>query len=166
MLPEYIQQISYKNTEAEVCEKLSELVQTNKPKKVIELGTGVDTTPWLSWAATQVGAQMVSVDIANRQKLIDDINAAIGSAVTFVRRDAMCFISDLDEPIEFVFVDAGMTQDRVDLISMCTPKLMPGGILIAHDVVTEGHAPIRAVLLELGGEIIIDHHWGLGMIVG
>ncbi len=165
MIPEYIQQITYRNTESEVCEMLAELVQTHKPKKVLELGTGADTTPWLAWAAMQVGAQMVSVDIANRHNLINDISNAFGATITFAQRDAKSFVSDLDEPIEFVFVDAGMTQDRVDLISLCTPRLAPGGILVAHDIDSKCHDPIRTILLKLGGKIILNSLWGLGMIV-
>jgi predicted O-methyltransferase YrrM len=116
---------------------LHALVVGAKAKHILELGTSYGYSGvWLADAARKTGGKVTTCDVAAGKQ--DYARAAIAKAgladfITFRAGDARETIPTLADGIDFVLVD--LWKDLyVDCLNLFFPKLAPGAIVVADNM--------------------------------
>lgn len=126
--------------ERESARLISLLIRSGRPKKVLELGTGIGySTIWLGEAVKAVGSQLFSVDNHERtgvEAAANIIAAGLEDSVTLLTGDAEVLVPKLvrEEPESFglIFQDCGKHLYPL-LYEDVYQLLEPNGILVTDD---------------------------------
>lgn len=108
---------------------LTALVRALCPRYVIETGCYHGATAWSIGSALDIG-HLDTMDI-------DDYSvglarqACVGLPVTVHHCDSLDFMPD--RPIDFLFLDSGVGDQRVKELDHFAPYLAPEGIVVMHD---------------------------------
>jgi predicted O-methyltransferase YrrM len=138
-------------SEAQVGQILYALAIARRPRIIVETGLlhGAGTTPWLAWAAQEIGALHMAVDLdlhacQEVTKLLNQQNwlLAKGQTVgTVVAHSNALDVATGFSPksIDFLFIDDDHTTSHVQAeITAFVPKMRAGGIMLFHDVIGTG----------------------------
>lgn len=116
---------------------LAELVRGARPRHIVELGTSYGySTLWLAQAAAEVGARIVSVDVAApkqdyaREQLRE---AGLDSIVEFRCGDAAKLVSQFDFAVDLALLDI-WKELYIPCFDELRPKLAPGSIVVADNM--------------------------------
>ncbi|HET8944261.1 MAG TPA: class I SAM-dependent methyltransferase [Dehalococcoidia bacterium] len=118
---------------------LHNLVLASRPRSLIEIGTsGGYSTAWIASAARAAGGLLTTLEIdpakvaLARESLRD---AGLDGTATIVEGDAFDYLRRRNEPADFVFLDAEK-EDYLAFLGLIIPLLVPGGILIADNLIS------------------------------
>lgn len=118
---------------------LHNLVLASRPRSLIEIGTsGGYSTAWIASAARASGGLLTTLEIdpvkvaLARESLRD---AGLDGTATIVEGDAFDYLRRRNEPADFVFLDAEK-EDYLAFLGLIIPLLVPGGILIADNLIS------------------------------
>lgn len=119
------------------------LVKLSRAKRILEIGTsqGYSTT-WLAWAASEVGAKVISLEVNPSSALKAQKNlreAKLDKLVNIKIGDARKILPDLEGKFDFAFIDAEK-KDYLDYFNLVHRKLKPGGLIIADNIVSHSEA--------------------------
>jgi predicted O-methyltransferase YrrM len=117
------------------------LVKATQARNVLEVGTSQGySTIWMGLALEESGGQLISIEIDKerynfaRQHITE---VGLSQQVTLIRGDAHLEVTKLGGPFDFVFLDADK-EGQLDYFHKLYPKkLIPGGILIAHNAILQ-----------------------------
>jgi predicted O-methyltransferase YrrM len=117
------------------------LVKATRSRNVLEVGTSQGySTIWIGLALEEISGQLISIEIDKeryhlaRQHITE---VGLSQRVTLIRGDAHVEVTKLEGPFDFVFLDADK-EGQLDYFNKLYPKkLIPGGILIAHNAILQ-----------------------------
>lgn len=114
------------------------IAATAPPGTWIEVGTSAGySTLWLVLAARERGARIVSFEIDEQKIALAQETfrrAGVEDVVELVRGDARTFLPNA-ENLAFCFLDAEK-EVYLDCFELVVPRLAPGGILVADNVIS------------------------------
>jgi predicted O-methyltransferase YrrM len=116
------------------------LVATRDAKSILEIGAASGYSGiWLGLGARESGGRVVAVeyDPARAKEAAANITrAGLDDVVRVVHGDAFKEIPKLHGTFDFVFLDA-WKPDYKKFFDLVFPRLMPGGVFAAHNVVNK-----------------------------
>ena len=116
------------------------LVAARSAKSVLEIGAASGYSGiWLGLGARESGGRVVAVEYDARRgkEAAANIRAAgLGGVVEVVQGDAFAVIPRLPGTFDFVFLDA-WKPDYKRFFDLVFPRLAPGGVFVAHNVVNK-----------------------------
>lgn len=116
---------------------LDALVRGLKAQRILELGTSYGySTLWLANAAAATGGKVTTVDIAQHKQVHARSQlerAGLDGQVEFVCGDALAALDTLEGPFDLILLDL-WKEAYVAAIDKAAPKLAPGGIVIADNM--------------------------------
>jgi predicted O-methyltransferase YrrM len=116
------------------------LVAARSAKTVLEIGAASGYSGiWLGLGARESGGRVVAVeyDARRAKEAVSNIRAAgLDDVVQVVHGDAFGVIPRLPGSFDFVFLDA-WKPDYKKFFDMVFPRLTPGGVFVAHNVVNK-----------------------------
>lgn len=118
------------------------LVATRGARSVLEIGAGSGYSAiWLGLGARETGGRVVAIEYdAQRAKDARDNvrKAGLADVVRVVSGDAFAEIPKLQGTFDLVFLDA-WKPDYKKFFDLVFPRLDPGGVFVAHNVVNKKH---------------------------
>lgn len=122
-------------------ELLHFLVKAARARSVLEVGTSHGFSAiWMGLALEETGGRLTTIEIDSARHDLARRNvteAGLSSRITLVLGDAHAEVTSLDGPFDFVFLDADK-EGQVDYFQKLYPrKLVPGGILAAHNAIRQ-----------------------------
>ena len=143
------------------------LVATRGAKSILEIGAASGYSGiWLGLGARESGGRVVAIeyDPARAAEAAANIRrAGLDDVVRVVHGDAFKEIPKLAGTFDFVFLDA-WKPDYKKFFDMVFPRLTPGGVFTAHNVVNkkkdmepflrtvEGHSSLFTTIVSPSGE--------------
>lgn len=125
----------------EVAQFLTFLVRLRQARKVLEIGTAIAySTIWLAWAVAPWDGHVTTIEINNRRveaALKNIREAKLEDRITLLQGHAVDIIPDLQDTYDFIFIDAAKGQYQW-FFEELYPRLEPGGLLVADNVLAEG----------------------------
>ncbi|MEW6355350.1 MAG: O-methyltransferase [Planctomycetota bacterium] len=119
------------------------LAEAVNAKHVVEIGTSNGySTIWFCLALLKTGGKITTNEIdEGRAKLAQENfkRAGVEELVTIVMGDAHETIKKLEGPLDILFLDADK-QGYMDYLNKLLPLVRPGGLVLAHNVVSHGGA--------------------------
>jgi len=116
------------------------LVGTRGAKRVLEIGGASGYSAiWMGLGLRDTGGQLVTIEYdAGRAKdaQANIVKAGLSSTVRVVAGDAFTEIPKLTGTFDMIFLDA-WKPDYQKFFEMTFPRLEPGGLFIAHNVVNK-----------------------------
>jgi predicted O-methyltransferase YrrM len=116
------------------------LVATRAAKSILEIGGASGYSAiWLGLGAREAGGRVVTIEYdAQRAREADENvrRAGLTDVVRVVSGDAFTEIPRLPGAFDFVFLDA-WKPDYKKFFDMVYPRLAPGGVFVAHNVVNK-----------------------------
>ena len=116
------------------------LVGTRGAKRVLEIGGASGYSAiWMGLGLRDTGGQLVTIEYdAGRAKdaQANIVKAGLSSTVRVVAGDAFAEIPKLTGTFDMIFLDA-WKPDYQKFFQMTFPRLEPGGLFIAHNVVNK-----------------------------
>jgi predicted O-methyltransferase YrrM len=118
---------------------LHDLVVRLKAKRVLEIGTANGYSAiWLAMGLRKTGGQLITLEIHEAHQAAAREHLAATGLVPLVDArlaDALEEVARLDGPFDLVLIDAIKT-DYLRYYEMVLPKVRPGGVIAAHNVVS------------------------------
>jgi predicted O-methyltransferase YrrM len=118
-------------------EYLRDLVVKVKARSALEIGASNGYSGiWIAWGLRTTRGRLITLEVdEGRAKLARENfhEAGVDPWVSLRRTDALQEIPKLEGPFDFVFIDA-WKQDYVRYLEMVLPKVLPGGVIVAHNV--------------------------------
>lgn len=118
---------------------LNMMVKTSKAKTILEIGTSnAYSTIWLGLGAKENAGRIITLELDTRKIRLAKENLAIAGltdTVQIIEGDAKESIKSLKIEFDFVFLDAEK-EDYIEYFDLVFPKIKPGGIIIADNVVS------------------------------
>jgi len=106
-------------------------------KQIVEVGTSVGYSGlWLCLALETTGGRLTTFEIDEGRAATASANfkrAEVEGRVKLIHGDAHEKISEVDSPVDLVFLDADK-EGYHDYLEKLLPKLRPGGLVIAHNM--------------------------------
>jgi caffeoyl-CoA O-methyltransferase len=105
---------------------------------------------WIGLALRETGGHLTTIEFdpaRARTAAINITRAGLGSVVTVVPGDAFKEIPGIKGDFDFVFLDA-WKRDYRRFLDLTLPRLRPGGLLLAHNVVNK-QAELRDFLAAI-----------------
>ena len=143
------------------------LVATRGAKSILEIGAASGYSGiWLGLGARESGGRVVAIeyDPARAKEAAANIRrAGLDDVVRVVHGDAFKEIPNLPGTFDFVFLDA-WKPDYKKFFNMVFPRLTPGGVFTAHNVVNkkrdmepflrtvQGHSSLFTTIVSPSGE--------------
>ena len=143
------------------------LVATRGAKSILEIGAASGYSGiWLGLGARESGGRVVAIeyDPARAKEAAANIKrAGLEDVVRVVHGDAFAEIPKLPGTFDFVFLDA-WKPDYKKFFEMVFPRLTPGGVFTAHNVVNkkkdmepflqtvQGHPSLFTTIVSPSGE--------------
>ncbi|MBI4888215.1 MAG: class I SAM-dependent methyltransferase [Acidobacteria bacterium] len=116
------------------------LVAARGAKSVLEVGAASGYSGiWLGLGARETGGRVVAIEYDAQRAAAAAANvrnAGLGDVVRVVRGDAFVEIPRLPGTFDFVFLDA-WKSDYKKFFDLVFPRLAPGGVFVAHNVVNK-----------------------------
>ncbi len=116
------------------------LVAARGAKSILEIGAASGYSGiWLGLGARESGGRVVAIeyDPQRAKEAADNIRkAGVGDVVRVIRGDAFAEIPKLPGAFDLVFLDA-WKPDYKKFFDMVYPRLNPGGVFVAHNVVNK-----------------------------
>jgi len=116
------------------------LVGARGAKRVLEIGSARGYSAiWMGLALRDTGGQLVTIefDPARAKEARANVErAGLASTVRVIGGDAFTEIPKLQGTFDLVFVDA-WKRDYLRFFELTFPRLDPGGVLVAHNVVNK-----------------------------
>lgn len=128
-----------------------------KGKSYIELGVknGRTTLPILMAAYLNAG-KLVSVDKEDTPFRPPE---SLASHWQFVKSDALTFLSEWEQVIDFIFIDDRHCYGHVRLeLAFISEWVTPASVILLHDLMYFGHEPFY----HSDRSLPEDHQWGAG----
>jgi predicted O-methyltransferase YrrM len=114
------------------------LTETSGAKLVVEIGTSTgESGLWFALALRKTGGKLITHDIDPGRAKIAAENfqkAGVDGSITIVLGDAHETVKNIEGPIDILFLDADK-DGYLDYLDKLVPKLRPGGLIIAHNMV-------------------------------
>ncbi|UCD49600.1 MAG: O-methyltransferase [Phycisphaerales bacterium] len=145
------------------------LAEAMGAKHIVEIGTSNGYSGiWQCLALKATGGKLTTFEIdAGRAALARQnfAKAGVDDIVTLIEGDAHEKVTDLDGPIDIVFVDADK-EGYLDYLNKLLPKVCPGGLVIAHNInagqadpryieAITGNADLETVFYQQGGGVSV-----------
>jgi len=112
------------------------LTEAINAKNVVEVGTSTGYSGlWLSLALQKTGGRLTTFEIdpgRAAQAREHFRKAGVAQLVTVVEGDAHRTVTQLQEPIDLVFIDADW-GGYTDYLNKLLPLVRPGGLILAHN---------------------------------
>jgi caffeoyl-CoA O-methyltransferase len=112
------------------------LTEATGAKNVVEIGTSTGYSGlWLSLALQKTGGRLTTFEIdpgRAAQAREHFKKAGVAQLVTVVEGDAHKTVTQLQEPIDLVFIDADW-GGYTDYLNKLLPLVRPGGLILAHN---------------------------------
>src|SRR5688500_1041246 len=147
------------------------LVAARGAKSILEIGAASGYSGiWLGLGARESGGRVVAIeyDPQRAKEALDNVRkAGLADVVRVVHGDAFAEIPKLPGTFDLVFLDA-WKPDYKKFFDMVYPRLNPGGVFVAHNVVNkkdEMEPFLRTVLTHPGLFTTIVSPSGEGMSV-
>lgn len=116
------------------------LIEIKKPKRILELGTAIGYSSILMANTMSEDCRITTIENYDKRMPIARDNfkrAGVEEKVELLEGDALEILQKINEPYDFVFMDAAKAQYLVYLKEIM--RLLPvGGILIADNVLQDG----------------------------
>ncbi len=116
------------------------LIATQGAKSILEIGAASGYSGiWLGLGARETGGHVTAVeyDPKRAREAADNIRkAGLNDVVTVVHADAFVHVAKLSRSFDFVFLDA-WKPDYKKFFELVYPRLDPGGVFVAHNVVNK-----------------------------
>ena len=116
------------------------LIEIKKPKRILELGTAIGYSAILMANTMSEDCRITTIENYDKRIPIARDNfkrAGVEEKVELLEGDALEILQKINEPYDFVFMDAAKAQYLVYLKEIM--RLLPvGGILIADNVLQDG----------------------------
>lgn len=116
------------------------LIEIKKPKRILELGTAIGYSAILMANTMSEDCRITTIENYDKRIPIAKDNfkrAGVEKKVELLEGDALEILQKINEPYDFVFMDAAKAQYLVYLKEIM--RLLPvGGILIADNVLQDG----------------------------
>jgi caffeoyl-CoA O-methyltransferase len=147
------------------------LVATRGAKSVLEIGAASGYSGiWLGLGARESGGRVVAIeyDARRAKEAAANIRAAgLADIVNVVQGDAFAEIPRLPGTFDFVFLDA-WKPDYKKFFDMVFPRLTPGGVFVAHNVVNKKNEMepfLRTILTHPGlfTTVVSPSHEGMSV---
>ena len=120
------------------------LTEFSDAKLVVEIGTSTgESGLWFALALRRTGGKLITHEInPSRAKTAADNfkKAGVDDLITIVIGDAHETVKDIQGPIDILFLDADK-DNYLDYLDKLVPKLRPGGLIIAHNMVRPAADP-------------------------
>jgi caffeoyl-CoA O-methyltransferase len=120
------------------------LTETTGAKRVVEIGTSTgESGLWFAMALRKTGGKLITHEINPGRAKIAAENfkrAGVEHLITIVLGDAHETVKDLEGPIDILFLDADK-DNYLDYLDKLVPKIRPGGLIVAHNVVSPAPDP-------------------------
>ena len=117
---------------------LRQLAETMNAKCVVEIGTSTgESGVWFALALRKTGGKLITHEIDPGRAAVAAENfkkAGVEGLITIVQGDAHEKVKDVEGPIDILFLDADKSG-YLDYLDKLVPKLRPGGLIIAHNMV-------------------------------
>jgi predicted O-methyltransferase YrrM len=114
------------------------LTETSGAKLVVEIGTSTgESGTWFALALRKTGGKLITHEIDPGRAAIAAENfkkAGVDGLITIVLGDAHEKVKDIEGPIDILFLDADKSG-YLDYLDKLVPKLRPGGLIVAHNMV-------------------------------
>ncbi|MFC1634494.1 O-methyltransferase, partial [Planctomycetota bacterium] len=112
------------------------LVEAMDAKHVVEIGTSNGyASIWFCLALRATGGKLTTFEIdPNRISLARENfkKAGVANLVTVIEGDAHKRVTELEEPIDILFIDADKSG-YLDYLNKLLPLVRPGGLILAHN---------------------------------
>ncbi|MBI4265091.1 MAG: O-methyltransferase [Acidobacteria bacterium] len=116
------------------------LVATRRARSVLEIGAASGYSAiWLGLGARETGGRVVAIEYDPQRagEAMDNVRAAgLTDVVRIVPGDAFAEIPRLQGTFDLVFLDA-WKPDYKKFFDLVFPRLDPGGVFVAHNVVNK-----------------------------
>jgi caffeoyl-CoA O-methyltransferase len=116
------------------------LVATNRAQHALEIGAASGYSAiWIGLGLRETGGKLVTIeyDPKRAREAADNVRrAGLDDVVRVVPGDAFKEIPKLPGTVDFVFLDA-WKPDYKKFFDMVFPRLAPGGLFLAHNVVNK-----------------------------
>jgi predicted O-methyltransferase YrrM len=116
------------------------LVATRGAKSILEIGAASGYSGiWLGLGARETGGRVVAIEydpVRAKEAAANIKKAGVDDVVRVVHGDAFAEIPKLQGTFDFVFLDA-WKPDYKKFFDMVFPRLTPGGVFTAHNVVNK-----------------------------
>lgn len=114
------------------------LTETSGAKLVVEIGTSTgESGLWFALALRKTGGKLITHDIDPGRAKVAAENfqkAGVDGLITIVLGDAHETVKSIEGPIDILFLDADK-DGYLDYLDKLVPKIRPGGLIIAHNMV-------------------------------
>ncbi len=114
------------------------MAEATNAKHVLEIGTSNGySTIWLGRAMKVTGGKIITLEIeeARHKEALENFKkAGMDKLIDARLGDALKEIPKLEGPFDLVFIDA-WKPDYIKYYDMVMPKLRPGGLILAHNVI-------------------------------
>ncbi len=113
------------------------LTEATNAQHVVEIGTSTgESGVWFALALRKTGGKLTTHEINPQRAQIAEENfrrAGVDHLITVVLGDAHETVTEIDEPIDILFLDAN-PEGYMDYLEKLVPKIRPGGLIIAHNM--------------------------------
>lgn len=116
------------------------LLAMNRPKRILEVGTAVGFSALLMEEYNPVECRITTIE--NYEKRIpiareNFLRAGKQQAIELLEGDATQILKELQEPYDFIFMDAAKGQ-YINFLPEVLRLLKPGGVLVSDNVLQDG----------------------------
>jgi predicted O-methyltransferase YrrM len=131
------------NISPETGQFLFDLINSRKPKVIVEVGASNGySTIWLAMAARKVAGKVITFEFVPEKvrDLVSNLQkSGLIQYVQIIPDDANKRLGELNEEIDFVFLD-GRKNEYLQQLKLLEPKLNSGAIIAADNVISHKHA--------------------------
>ena len=124
--------------ETQSCMKM--LLAVNKPKRILEVGTAIGFSSIFLYTYNPVESMVTTIENYEKRIPIARKNferAGLEGQITLLEGDAAQILPTLEQPYDFIFMDAAKGQ-YLSFLPEVTRLLKPGGLLVSDNVLQDG----------------------------
>lgn len=139
-MEEYAEKNHVPIVQAEVAQLMKVLLRSNKPKKILEIGTAIGYSALV--IADTLGGDCHITSIERREDMIGLAEDFISRTpykknINIIHGDANEVLDSIEGSYDLIFMDAAKGQ-YMEFFEKCTNLLRPGGMIIADNVLFRG----------------------------